>query len=105
VVQTGGTFALTMARPTKHPKTGMYQFRRAVPLDLQPLLGRREVKRSLETKDPDLARKRFAAVLAEVDAEWARLRGAPEQPRRMTLPPVQPKHLTEAEAHERTRWL
>ena len=56
---------LMMARPTKHPKTGVYQFRRAVPNDLRALVGKREEKRSLGTKDPEEAKRRFAEVLAE----------------------------------------
>ncbi|WP_342449174.1 DUF6538 domain-containing protein [Aquabacter sp. L1I39] len=44
-----------MSRPTKHPKSGVYQFRRAVPDRLRPLLGKTEVKRSLGTQDPQEA--------------------------------------------------
>lgn len=42
---------LAMARPFKHPKTGVYWFRKAVPKDLQEVLGEREEKRTLRTKD------------------------------------------------------
>lgn len=38
---------LMMSRPFKHPKTGVYQFRKAVPKDLRPILGKVEEKRSL----------------------------------------------------------
>ena len=65
---------LMMARPTKHPKTGVYQFRRVVPADLRALVGRREEKRSLGTKDPEEAKRRFADVWQKVDAKWASLR-------------------------------
>lgn len=74
---------LAMSRPTKHPKSGVYQFRRAVPDRLRPLLGKTEVKRSLGTKDPQEAKRRHAEVSAQVVAEWAdlerleRLKGEP----------------------------
>lgn len=78
---------LAMTRPTKHPKTGIYQFRRVIPDDLQALIGKREEKRSLGTKDPDEAKRRFATVLAEVESRWANLRAGP-------------RSLSEREAHE-----
>ena len=48
-----------MARPWKHPKTGIYQFRRAVPADLRGKLGW-EIKISLGTRDPNEAKRLFA---------------------------------------------
>lgn len=69
--------ALGMSRPFKHPTTGVYYFRKAVPEDLRPLVGRREEKRSLRTKDPKEARLIFAEVAAEVSKEWIRLRSEP----------------------------
>ena len=45
--------ALTMARPVKHPRTGVYWFRKAVPLKLRELVGKREVSRTLQTKGSD----------------------------------------------------
>ena len=41
--------ALAMARPWKHPKTGIFWLRKCVPDDLRSLLGKREEKRSLGT--------------------------------------------------------
>ncbi|MET0526854.1 MAG: DUF6538 domain-containing protein, partial [Microvirga sp.] len=40
-----------MSRPWKHPKTGIYCLREAVPEGLRPIVGKREVKLSLGTKD------------------------------------------------------
>lgn len=68
---------LTMARPFKHPKTGVYWFRRAVPADLRGKVGKREVSRTLKTKDPAEARKRHAEVAAEVERHWTALRSGP----------------------------
>ncbi len=45
-------------------KTGIYQLRRKVPVELRPALGH-EYKRSLKTRDPDEAKRRFAE-------EWVR---------------------------------
>ncbi|MGR7996726.1 DUF6538 domain-containing protein [Xanthobacter sp. ZOL 2024] len=67
---------LAACRPMKHPKTGVYQFRKAVPLALRSLIGKTEVKRSLHTKDPTLARQLHAEVAAEVDREWAEAQAA-----------------------------
>ena len=68
---------LAMARPWKHPKTGIYWLRRGVPDDLRALVGKREEKRSLATRDPDEARRLHARVMAEVEQRWANLRVGP----------------------------
>ena len=70
--------ALTMARPVKHPRTGVYQFRKAVPLKLRELVGKTEVTRTLQTKDPEEARIRHRKVAAEVQEEWDALIAARE---------------------------
>lgn len=63
-----------MTRPHKHPKTGVYWFRKAVPKDLRAALGKREEVRTLRTKDPAKAREAHASVAAEVEAHWKALR-------------------------------
>jgi integrase len=78
---------LMMARPFKHPTTGMYWFRRVVPEELRALVGKREEKRSLRTKDPEEAKRRFVEVLSAVEAKWASLKAGS-------------RDLTEREAHE-----
>jgi hypothetical protein len=88
---------LAMSRPWKHPKTGIYQLRKAAPKELRELVGKREEKVSLETRDPVEAKQRFAKALAELEARWANLRTGP-------------KSLTELEAHQlaivaHDRWL
>src|SRR4051794_35559395 len=67
------TMPLPMARPQKHRKTGVYQFRKRVPDRLRELVGKREEVRSLGTKDPDEARARWIKIAAEVEARWANL--------------------------------
>jgi hypothetical protein len=59
---------LAMIRPYKHPKTGVYWLRKVVPVDLRAAVGKRELIRSLGTKDPKEARARAPAVIAELEA-------------------------------------
>jgi len=60
---------LAMTRPTKHPKTGIYQFRKTVPKVLRDIAGKIEIKISLGTKDPEKARRKYAEVALQADAE------------------------------------
>lgn len=69
---------LAMARPWKHPKTGIYWLRKRVPEDLIPLVGKKEEKRSLGTRDPLEAKRKHAAVLNEVESRWSNLRKPPK---------------------------
>lgn len=45
-----------MAQPVK--RGAIYQFRRAVPDELVPIIGKREIKQSLKTRDPAEAKRR-----------------------------------------------
>jgi hypothetical protein len=65
---------LSMSRPWKHPKTGMYWFRRAVPEALRAIVGKTEVRRTLQTKDPRTAALRHPQVAAKVAAELGNAR-------------------------------
>ncbi|HYW91588.1 MAG TPA: site-specific integrase [Gammaproteobacteria bacterium] len=56
-----------MASPYKHPKTGVYYFRRGVPADLQEKLGKRVIKYSLNTKDPREAKRLFPSHIEKCD--------------------------------------
>jgi integrase len=86
-----------MSRPWKHPNSGVYWLRKGVPEDLRELVGKREEKRSLLTRDPVEAKRRHTEALAEIEARWANLRSGP-------------KALSEREAHQlavavHDRWL
>ena len=70
--------ALQMARPYKHPKTGVYYFRQRVPTDLRTLLGDKIVSRSLLTKDPELAKLRNVGEFQKQAMIWERHRKRPE---------------------------
>lgn len=57
-----------MTRPYPHPRTGVYWLRKVVPAGLREAVGKRELKRSLGTKDAKVARNLAPAVLAEFNA-------------------------------------
>lgn len=80
--------ALAMSRPWKHPKTGIYWFRKRVPDDLQKLVGKREEKQSLGTRDPAEAKRKHLSLLSSIEERWANLKKAG------------PDTLTERKAHE-----
>ena len=63
-----------MAQPYKHPKTGVYQVRRAVPKALREIVGKHEIKRSLGTKSLAEARKLYPTIYAGIDAEFEKAR-------------------------------
>jgi hypothetical protein len=65
---------LPMTRPSKHPKSGIYWFRKRVPDDLRNLIAKREEHFSLGTRDPSEAKRLHALKLAEVEERWANLR-------------------------------
>jgi hypothetical protein len=73
----------------RHPKTGVYSFRRAVPDDLRASIGKTAIKKSLRTKDVSEAKRRVLSVAAGVDAEF-------EKARAMLSAPTQ-SHLSDAE--------
>ncbi|WP_161850782.1 site-specific integrase [Bradyrhizobium sp. CCBAU 051011] len=65
---------LSMTRPWKHPDSGYYWFRKRVPDDLRNLIGKREERFSLGTRDPSEAKRLHALKLAEVEERWSNLR-------------------------------
>lgn len=69
---------LQMPRPVKHSRSHVYYFRVRVPADLVGLVGRKEIKVSLGTKDPSLAKQLFAEKEREIEARWKSLRAKPE---------------------------
>jgi len=72
LIQNGDTMPLTMTRPTKHPETGVFRLRKAIPAALRAeaerLFGvKREFITSLGVKDAASARRLAPAALAEID--------------------------------------
>ena len=88
---------LPMARPWKHPDSGIYYVRKAVPVPLRPLVGRAIEKLSLRTKDPEVARARFVGAVHEMEARWATLAAGP------TVLSEREAHELAAPAHD--RWI
>lgn len=66
--------ALVMTRPTKDRKSGIWEVRKGVPEALRAILGTRELKRSLGTKDDAEARRLALPVIAEFEARLAAAR-------------------------------
>lgn len=83
---------VAMASPWRHPKTGVYWHRVDVPIALRPLLGKTCIKKTLGTKDPSEAKRRFASAYAETLAQFARER------QRLKVASQDPYQLTEAGA-------
>ncbi|WP_160116520.1 DUF6538 domain-containing protein [Ruegeria sp. AU67] len=69
---------LTMPTPVKDKKSRIYYVRVRVPADLKGIVGRAEVSKSLRTRDPAVAKERFAAEYAKIQKRWASLRAKPE---------------------------
>lgn len=63
-----------MTKPWKHPQSGILYFRREVPADIRKIIGRREWKVSLRTRDFSAARPRFASELARCEETFAAAR-------------------------------
>jgi integrase len=55
----------------KHPKSGVFYYRRVVPLNLRPALGQTEIRISLGTKDSREAKRRLPEKAAIVEAKFA----------------------------------
>ncbi len=65
---------LRMPRPWKHPDPGIFWYRKWVPEDLISVLGEKELRRSLNTRDPAVAKVEHASMSAEVEAQCRNLR-------------------------------
>lgn len=65
---------LRMTRPHKRPDSSFPAYRKRVPDDLRSIVGKREIKISLRTRDPVEAKIAFARIAAEIEARWAQLR-------------------------------
>src|SRR5271167_1523479 len=66
-----------MPVPFKHPKSGVYYYRRVVPVRLRGTLGRTEYRISLGTKDLREAKRLYPAKADEVNAQIAQAMGGP----------------------------
>lgn len=55
----------------RHPKTGKYLFRRKVPDHFRPIVGRREIARSLYTLSLEVAERCFRSLAGQADDLFA----------------------------------
>ncbi|WP_079202909.1 site-specific integrase [Pseudomonas sp. CC6-YY-74] len=54
-----------IAQPFRHPDSGIYYLRRRVPDDIRSVIGKTEIRRSLNTRNHHQAKAAFAAAYAE----------------------------------------
>ncbi|HEV7268741.1 MAG TPA: DUF6538 domain-containing protein [Falsiroseomonas sp.] len=74
-----------MCRPTRHPKTGVYRIRKAVPADLRDAVGKWELIETLGTKDPAEAIRLAPDVMKRLEARIAKARASRLPGRPMSL--------------------
>ncbi|MCJ2053787.1 site-specific integrase [Methylobacterium sp. J-070] len=103
---TGAHMPVVMPSPWLNPRTATYYLRVRVPTELRQFVSSEVVKKSLGTKDPKIAKKRFATEYAELQARWAVLKNgvtSPDHEDSKIAEPPPPAPLTERRAHEIAR--
>src|SRR3954454_5149901 len=83
------------------PKSGVYYFRRAVPHDLRPILGKTMVKRSLRTDKVAEAKRLAHPIAMQTEAEFQAARERLSAPPRKELSEAERAHLVAAYLHHR----
>ncbi|WP_350151189.1 DUF6538 domain-containing protein [Devosia sp. RR2S18] len=63
-----------MPSPYRHKDSGIFWLRVRVPADLVQIVGAREEKLSLRTRDPHQARAAFIEQMNKIEARWRSLR-------------------------------
>lgn len=61
--------------PKRHPRSGVFFLRKRVPDRLRKAVGKREIKISLRTRDPDIARIRHLEQLLRIEQSFAQFDG------------------------------
>jgi hypothetical protein len=82
-------------------ESGVYYFRRAVPDDLRPILGKTMVKQSLRTKDLAEAKRRAHPIAIQTEADFQATRERRSAPPRTELSEGERAHLVAAYLHHR----
>ena len=85
--------ALPMTRQDKHPKTGAYWVRKAVPVSLRPVIGKRELVADVGDQGPSEACRRRGARLGQ---PWQSLSSIQERTVSTFLSTIPMSELTEA---------
>ena len=60
-----------LGTPKRHPESGIFFFRKRVPERLKESVGKREIKFSLRTRDPVVARLRNLEAMIQLERQWA----------------------------------
>lgn len=60
-----------LGTPKRHPESGVYLFRKRVPERLKQSVGKSEIKFSLRTRDPVMARISNLEETARLEREWS----------------------------------
>ena len=82
--------------PPRHPESGIYLFRKRVPARLKASVGKSEIKFSLKTRDPILARIRNLEEMARLEREWAGIDAPIIDGRQAPLAPIDCKSVVGA---------
>ncbi|OSJ35015.1 MULTISPECIES: DUF6538 domain-containing protein [Bradyrhizobium] len=61
-----------LGTPRRHPESGIFWLWKRVPDRLQKLVGKREIKISLRTRDPGIARIRYLEAALKIELSWER---------------------------------
>lgn len=64
-----------IAQPFRHPDSGIYYLRRRVPDDIRLVIGKTEIRRSLNTRNHQEAKAAFAIAYAESERFFQQVRG------------------------------
>src|SRR5690242_1494044 len=62
---------IALGTPKRHPESGIYWFRKRVPDRLKESIGKSEIKFSLRTRDPVVARIRNLEEMARIERAWS----------------------------------
>jgi integrase len=85
-----------LGTPRRHPDSGIYVFRKRVPDRLKAKVGKSEIKFSLRTRDPDIARLRNLEAMVEIERAWAAYDAVAVSPATRSVVPVQCKSASPA---------
>jgi hypothetical protein len=85
----------------RHPKSGVYSFRRVVPDELRTIIGKTAIKQSLGTKDVSEAKRRAHSVATGVEAEFEKARKLLGAPPRSEMSDAEIERLAATYLHRR----
>src|SRR5947209_5430265 len=82
-------------------QNGVYYFRRAVPSDIRPVIGKTMIKQSLGTNDVAEAKRRAHPIAIQTETEFQRARERRSAPPRNELSETEREHLVASYLHMR----